>query len=120
VIRLSRIVAVEPSFTAMIGGTPPVRERSLPDSVFQHYPRIVDMRWYPSSGRYPMRYSMEMSHRAPEVGRWSEGEIHEPNLEVPFYMTNFVGGQPGRFRVKARNKLGESDWSKYRYFEFTG
>jgi hypothetical protein len=49
------------------------------------------------------------AYHAPEVGRWSEGEICESNLEVPFYMTNFVGGRPGRFRVKARNRLGESD-----------
>ena len=35
---------------------------------------------------------------------------------VPHHPIAFVGKQKGRWRVRAQNNLGRSDWSDYRYF----
>lgn len=110
-------------------GAPTSPEIIIPtdQTIFSHYPRILDCRWYPSSGVYPMTYTFELGvgdsfdpEELPEDfhEEFSDQEI-ETDLAIPFFMTGFVGAQSGRFRVKAKNKIGESDWSEYRYFSFT-
>ena len=76
-------------------------------TVFSHYPRLVDLRWYPSSGHYPMKYKVEISVAS------------EEETTVPFVTSTIGGANSVRWRVKAINKLGESLWSEYRSFEFT-
>lgn len=104
-----------------VDGSPTSPEIIIPTdrTVFSHYPRILDCRWYPSSGVYPMTYTFELGfgQRLGPEKFWDQ-EI-ETDLAIPFFMTDFMGAQPGRFRVKAKNKIGESDWSEYRYFSFT-
>jgi hypothetical protein len=39
--------------------------------------------------------------------------------DAPYDAYAFGGRQPGRWRVRARNSVGESQWSEYRHFEFT-
>ncbi|MCX7411142.1 MAG: outer membrane protein assembly factor BamE [Planctomycetales bacterium] len=102
-------------------GTPttPVLITPINHSVFNHYPRIIDLRWYPSSGEYPMTYSISLAHCDRIESRWSPDHEIESELAIPFFMTEFGGAQQGRIRVKARNAFGESEWSEYRYFQFT-
>ena len=102
-------------------GSPTSPEIIIPTdrAAFSHYPRILDCRWFPSSGLYPMTYIFELGAGQPFGPEQFHGEEIESDLPIPFFMTTFGGAQPGRFRVKAKNKLGESDWSDYRYFSFT-
>jgi hypothetical protein len=101
-------------------GSPVVPEIITPldQSVFNHYPRVVDLRWYPSSGVYPVSYTCAIGHFCPLAELWSEHETIDDGLISTFHTTVFVGGQPGRIRLKATNAVGESDWSEYRYFRF--
>jgi len=105
-------------------GAPTIPEIIIPQNniTFSHYPRIIDIRWYPSSGVYPMNYIVEMGNQYmidPETPGQFQDEVIEDNLSVPFYMDTFCGAQPGRIRIKAKNKMGESDWSGYCNFRFT-
>ncbi len=102
-------------------GTPTIPELIIPlnYSVFSHYPRILDIRWFPSSGVYPIEYSVRIELSSPDEPEefWEMETEHD--LPIPFYMTEFCSSSTGRFRVKAKNTVGESDWSDYRYFDFT-
>jgi len=80
--------------------------------IFKHQPRLVDFRWYPSSGKYPMRYTIEIDERLP--GRW---QSYEKKANIPYYSYTFRSSI-FRWRVKAINSLGESAWSEYRYLIF--
>jgi hypothetical protein len=117
-----RVFTKEDPFNGRLSknGEPTVPEIIIPfaDTIFNHYPRIVDMRWYPSSGRYPMRYSVELGVGDPESDEWFSSQVIESALQLPFFMKTFQGAQPGRIRVKAHNEIGESDWSNYRCFKF--
>lgn len=94
---------------------------------FQHYPPFVDIRWQPSSGIYPVKYAVEVEFgqrrdiNHPEEGRSWELEYY-PHLnlssDLPYAAVAFIGWAPGRCRVKAINRLGESDWSGWREFAF--
>ena len=35
----------------------------------RHYPRFLDFRWYPSSGEYPMSYTVEVEYGHETVER---------------------------------------------------
>ncbi len=90
----------------------------LEGSRFAHYPRVVDIRWFPASGEYPIRYSVEVAHGDPNGEWWSDGEEYATDLDMPFFTCEFAGSSPGRLRVKAHNALGESEWSDWRHFTF--
>jgi hypothetical protein len=93
---------------------------------YDHYPRYLDLRWYPSSGQYPMHYIVE--HQSGEAnydqaaGRnviaWPSSSVQTFRTQIPYQLTLHGGSDPGRWRVKAVNALGESDWSEYRKFSF--
>lgn len=105
-----------------LDGTPSKPEIIIPisGSVFSHYPRVLDCRWYPSSGEYPITYSFESSSASPlEPDIFYNPVELDTQIPIPFIMFNFVGSCPGRIRVKARNRLGESEWSNYCYFDFS-
>jgi hypothetical protein len=105
-----------------LDGTPSKPEIITPVSgtAFSHYPRVLDCRWYPSSGEYPITYTIEESCSSPlEPELFYNTVEHPAEIPAPFYMFAFGGSQPGRIRVKARNRLGESAWSDYCYFDFT-
>jgi hypothetical protein len=117
-----QVFAIEDPFQGKFSenGVPTVPEIITPleNTKFVHYPRILDCRWYPSSGQYPIHYSVEIASGAPSREIWSSSHIVESGLQFPFFMTEFQGAQPGRFRVKAHNGIGDSEWSSYRQFEF--
>ena len=104
--------------------TTPTPIYPIDGSGFTHYPRFVDLRWNPSSGTYPMEYTVEVESGQHEVHAKGERAVlvyHrsiEMNSELPYAAFAFGGKNPGRWRVKAKNALGESDWSKWRHFQF--
>ncbi|WP_339684036.1 hypothetical protein [Gimesia maris] len=105
-----------------LDGTPSKPEIIIPVSgtAFSHYPRVLDCRWYPSSGEYPITYTIEESCASPLEPEIFYNPVElDTEIPIPFYMFNFGGSQPGRIRVKARNRLGESEWSDYCYFDFS-
>ena len=85
------------------------------NQVFDHYPRIVDLRWYPCSGQYPMQYVVEFD-TLNKPGGWVSQSLR---AESPYLAVSFGGMTKGRWRVKGKNSKGEGPWSEYRYFEFT-
>lgn len=93
-------------------------------TVFEYYPRFVDLRWTPSSGEYPIEYVIEVEAGQLEQSADKEkSEYHyyfeeRQNSNCPYQAISFVGKNPGRWRVKATNKKGESDWSEWSYFRF--
>jgi hypothetical protein len=87
-------------------------------SVFRHYPWVLDMRWNPVSGKYPMRYEVEFGASLDMAGPFSS-QVLESELPFPYCVMNHCGPQPGRFRVRGRNKLGVGEWSDYCYFDFS-
>jgi hypothetical protein len=93
-------------------------------SKFDHYPRFVDLRWSPSSGKYPIEYAIEIQSGQYELRGGEEKPVlvyHDADdlvSELPYAAFSFVGKNPGRWRVKAKNELGESEWSEWRLFVF--
>jgi hypothetical protein len=93
-------------------------------SKFDHYPRFVDLRWSPSSGKYPIEYDIEVESGHYEVkGKDRKAVFVWTNFqnlvtELPYAAFAFGGKNPGRWRVRASNEFGESNWSEWRLFEF--
>jgi len=96
-------------------------------SIFTHYPRTTKLNWNPSDGTQPITYSVEVQYTwcgdFNEFGSWTEGRYNlaatSGEINNTEYTFNFVGAQPGRWRVKAKNSYGESGWSEWWYFRFT-
>jgi hypothetical protein len=84
---------------------------------YDHYPRIIDVRWRPPAGHYPMRFELQLGHGDLEGKKFCDQTVDE-DLTGLHYCTGFPGGQPGRVRVRASNSKGTGPWSEYRYFEF--
>lgn len=99
-------------------GSPTVPKLMSPSdsTVFHHYPRLVDFRWYASSGDYPMTYEIEINVKYTS-GKWSPDE--EPRkVSVPYYSYSHSGASRGRWRVRGLNAKGYGKWSDYFYFNF--
>jgi hypothetical protein len=86
-------------------------------AIFFHYPWVVDMRWNPVSGKYPIHYEVEIGESLSMAGPFST-RIIDDELPFPYLVMNHRGPQPGRFRVRGWNKLGVGEWSEYRHFDF--
>lgn len=113
-------------------GKPTTPELILPadNALFDHYPRFLDMRWTPSSGVHPMEYEIEIGTGNPateievmsDVGPVTQALDYEVDeilqSRMPYAAMAFYSAGAGRWRVRAKNRLGVSRWSKYRYFEF--
>ena len=111
-------------------GKPTVPRLIYPASgaAYDHYPRYLDLRWYPSSGRYPMHYIVEKQWGnifprerngavVPERV-WEPHSISSYRVDIPYLLILHGGANPGRWRVKAVNAIGESDWSEHREYAF--
>jgi hypothetical protein len=88
---------------------------------YTHYPRWLDLRWYPSSGQCPMRYEVEIGelhlNGNPDVaGGWNTKVI---SSAIPYLAAEAEGAGQGRWRVRAVNSSGVSDWSDYCDFSFS-
>lgn len=97
-------------------GIPSKPKIILPDSndILDGKPYYLDIRWIPSQGTYPIKYEVQIAKLI--KGNWSVR-----NRSTYDTMMSFIGGGKNkrRLRVRAVNSKGASEWSKYRYFEFT-
>ena len=75
------------------------------------------MRWFASSGDYPIRYEVDVDTLYGS-GKWSEGSYLN-RVQHPYASHVHAGSNKGRWRVRAINEKGTSEWSNYRYFTFT-
>ena len=84
-------------------------------SKFKHYPRIINLRWAPPAGDYPMQFEIQVDH-GDHDGNFFEDRPYDGGDGL-YHCFSFVGAQPGRVRVRAVNERGIGPWSDYRYFE---
>jgi hypothetical protein len=84
---------------------------------FDHYPRVVDVRWWPASGVYPIEYAVEGGIAQPGSDQYRDW-AQDIGLLSPYCFLCFPGCQPCRVRVRGSNELGDGEWSDYRYFTF--
>jgi hypothetical protein len=80
---------------------------------FTHYPRLLDIRWGPCSGQYPIEYRVEIGLTGSD--RYYPVAI---GLLATHWVHQFPGSQPGQVRVRASNELGDGEWSEPRNFRF--
>lgn len=79
---------------------------------------LIDMRWHPVSGKYPMMYELEIG-TTNNRGEPFMYTIYPKQMPLPYIV---VGGHwrdlPGCFRVRGVNEVGVGEWSDYRHFDF--
>ena len=90
--------------------------------VLNHYPRKTQLRWKKVRGAE--RYTVEIDCYGCCTRGWCSDVGKEyliiENLKTPTYNFNFVGAQPGRWRVWATDKYGNKSLkSKWWVFEYT-
>lgn len=93
------------------------------NSTFNHYPRILKLRWKPVSNA--IAYNVEIDClNCCGAGIWCVDADRKfkfiEGLNGNFYQFNFVGAQPGRWRVQAVDANGK--WGKqcpWVHFRFT-
>ncbi len=84
--------------------------------VFAHYPRLIDVRWHPSHGVYPISYELELQHEDRHGAFFTNAPY--TGVRSLVHTINFPGCQRGRIRVRACNDLGKSEWSEVVEIEF--
>ncbi len=113
-----RVIALEDPFHGSFStnGAPskPVLISPHDNEAFSHYPRIVDLRWYPVSGDYPVRYEIQVDTAA-QLG-WVPTTYESVE---PYAAIVLPGSNRARWRVRAKNNLGTGPWSEYSHFEFS-
>ena len=101
---------------------------SPPDrTVFDHFPRTTTLQWNASDGEPPITYFAETQYTwcgdFTDFGSWEEGcyapYVSSGETSETEFTFDFVGSQPGRWRVRAKNEYGMSDWSEWWYFRYT-
>ncbi len=106
---------------ASVDGVPSVPVPLVPymNQKMKHYPRWVDLRWHPSAGEGPIKYSIEVEVGMPGSSpNWSSFRNGRLESESPYVAFAHPGSQPGRWRVQARNAKGVSDWCEWQVFTF--
>lgn len=93
------------------------------DSTFSHYPRTLKLRWRPVSNAASYNVEIDCMHCCAS-GEWcvDVGKKYKQvkALKNTYFKFNFVGSQPGRWRVQAVNKNGKAGkQSQWYYFKFT-
>lgn len=105
--------------------TTPVMISPPPATEFEHYPRYLDLRWHPSSGAYPITYTVQIASGrraderlgAPSERQWCDA--YELLVDYPYAAVKLANRGRGRWRVRAANRLGTSEWSAWSPFEFS-
>ncbi|MZP54685.1 MAG: hypothetical protein GT600_04480 [Bacteroidales bacterium] len=99
-------------------GIPSVPKPFAPQNNSMFTVNIVDLRWFPAAGKYPMRYEIEIElyGHSPDPSKMEWVKDVTLNSDIPFLSYPATGGKE-RWRVRAINDLGESNWSEYQYFE---
>jgi hypothetical protein len=103
-----------------LDGNPSKPELIIPKSGarFQHFPRILDVRWNPCSGVYPMKYTIEIGLCVPRTSEF-HSYLHHKEIDEPYAALELPGSQPARVRVRAKNEIATGEWSDYRLFDFS-
>ena len=93
------------------------------NDVFDHWPRKMQFRWDPVD--LPgVTYTVEVdAFGAVNAGTWAE-EVNRTfavynGITTTSLDHNFVGAQPGRWRVRAKIGGRTCSWSPWNYFRFT-
>lgn len=95
-----------------------------PDAKLTHQPFILDFRWLPVCGEYPIEYELEVSGSYVTYDDKTEQDVKEwfdagtERTRQTHIASLAPGSNPCRWRVRAKNRLGTSAWSEYRYFQF--
>ena len=85
-------------------------------TTYDHYPRTTYLRWSTPTDVAVDHYYVEI--QCYYSGTW--GTWHTDTTENTWYTTDFVGAQPGRWRVIANLGNGEwGPWTEYRTFSYT-
>jgi hypothetical protein len=100
----------------------PPTQLSPPDgSVFDHYPRTTTLEWKPLIGAAAYRVEVDCFHCC-QSGAWCSdlGIVwQEWQVTNTTHTFNFVGAQPGRWRVSGINGQGQegnrSGWWNFTY-----
>lgn len=96
-----------------VGLAAPIQVSPPNGSVFSHYPRTTTLKWNPVPGA--TGYNLEVQY----YGAGWENYIMKTNLTTTFYTFDFVGAQPGRWRVWAVGAGGaagrKSPWWEFKY-----
>ncbi len=108
-------VAIDPRLLRVALELPAPKPLSpAPGAVFDHFPRVTELRWEPVDGAES--YGLEIEFLS---GTWRSLRSIEKGLPKPGYRFSFVGAQPGRWRVWAIDSRGrpgkKSDWREFRY-----
>lgn len=122
-IKQGRVTGIEDPFDhiAPAVGAPGVPRLLSPrdGTWFNHYPRYIDLRWWPLAPQGSIAYEIAL-----EVEQFSDDgprfiPFTNSTSAIPYLAVDFVGMQAGQWRVRARNGNGVSDWSEYRTFTFS-
>lgn len=92
------------------------------NSTFSHYPRTLKLRWRPLSGAVSYNVEIDCLHCC-AAKKWCTDVGREfkkiKALKDTFYKFNFVGSQPGRWRVQGvdvNGKMGkQSPWVNFKF-----
>jgi hypothetical protein len=121
--ELSRTVEVVPA-TPEDTEPPPIPGQLSPqdDSAFDYYPRELTLRWFPVDDPSGVTYGVEVEVFYPASpgpgGEWGY-RYGDTGLDSTSFSLNFVGAQPGRWRVWAIDGAGNpSAKTEWWYFEF--
>jgi hypothetical protein len=91
-------------------------------TVFNHYPRTTQVQWMPVAGAVSYTVEIDCYHCC-QANAWCS-DIGKtwmiiPNVRTTNYIFQFVGAQPGRWRVWAVDNAGregaKSEWREFRY-----
>ncbi|MCK4528327.1 choice-of-anchor D domain-containing protein, partial [candidate division WOR-3 bacterium] len=91
-------------------------------SVFSNYPRKTTLEWSAVPGATSYTVEIDCYHCC-QSGKWCTdvGKTYKlvPNIKATSYTFNFVGAQPGRWRVWAVDAIGQerpkTGWWEFRY-----
>ena len=91
-------------------------------SVFDHYPRTTTLKWTAVPGATSYTVEIDCYHCC-QSGKWCTdvGKTYNlvPDIKATSYTFDFVGAQPGRWRVWAVDAIGQESpktgWWEFRY-----
>jgi hypothetical protein len=122
-----KVIGVRDPFGGAVptNGRPQTPILVLPDdkAVFKYYPAVVDFRWYPTPGLYPVEYVVDIEYAVwithPLAEAPGKGfEKAKPRIVSVPYLATLAPYAESRWRIKARNAVGESEWSDWRSFRY--
>ena len=122
--RTTRVIQADDPFQGhlSIDGKPTVPQLIYPKPTeeFNHFPRLMDFRWQPSSGEYPMTYEIQIRLNDFAYYDWDRFTFARTNVNEPYFLCSLGGKNSWLWRVRAINRLGTSAWSEERGFKFNG